>query len=85
MTAVRPPARFGEIIIKKNIVSSFKRKAASKKWLDKWSLFCIKTIFLKTIRGDKDILEKQPLERVCKMKELSAFKHKVSKCMDVER
>ena len=86
VTAVRPPARFGEIIIKKNIVSSFKEKPQVKNGWINGGYFVAKTIFLKTIRGDKDILEKQPLERVCKMKELSAFKHEgFWKCMDVKR
>ena len=86
VTAVRPPARFGEIIIKKILPSSFKEKPQVKNGWINGGYFVAKTIFLKTIRGDKDILEKQPLERVCKMKELSAFKHEgFWKCMDVKR
>ena len=31
--------------------------------------------FLKLIKGDKDILEKKPLEKACRKKQLLAFKH----------
>ena len=86
VTAVRPPARFGEIIIKKNIVNSFKEKPQVKNGWINGGYFVAKTKFLKIIKGDKDILEKQPLERVCKMRQLSAFKHEgFWKCMDVKR
>ena len=86
VTAVRPPARFGEIIIKKNIVKSFKEKPqVTNGWIN-GGYFVAKTGFLKFIKGDKDILEKKPLEKVCKKKQLSAFKHEgFWKCMDVKR
>lgn len=86
VTAVRPPARFGEIIIKKNIVSSFKEKPqTSDSWIN-GGYFVAESSFLKFIRGDKEILEKWPLEIAAKKKQLSAFKHHgFWKCMDVKR
>ena len=60
VTAVRPPARFGEIIIKNNIVSSFKEKPqTSNSWIN-GGYFVADTNFLKFIRGDKEILENGP-------------------------
>mgnify|MGYP001334612047 CR=1 FL=1 len=86
VTAVRPPARFGEIIIKKNIVTSFKEKPqVTNGWIN-GGFFVANKTFLKFIKKDQDILEKKPLETVCKKKQLSAFKHEgFWKCMDVKR
>jgi len=86
VTAVRPPARFGEIIIKKDIVKSFKEKPqVTNGWIN-GGFFIAKTNFLKFIKNDNEILEKRPLELACKKKQLSAFKHKgFWKCMDVKR
>ncbi len=86
VTAVRPPARFGEIIINKNSVKSFKEKPqTSKGWIN-GGFFVANTNFLKFIRGDNEILEKHPLEKATKLKQLSAFKHYgFWKCMDVKR
>tara|TARA_A100001015_G_scaffold47621_1_gene52617 strand:- start:996 stop:1730 length:735 start_codon:yes stop_codon:yes gene_type:complete len=86
VTAVRPPARFGEIVIKKNSVKSFKEKPqTSKGWIN-GGFFVANTNFLKFIRGDSEILERYPLEKVTKLKQLSAYKHfDFWKCMDVKR
>lgn len=86
VTAVRPPARFGEIVLKKNKVTSFKEKPqVTNGWIN-GGFFVAKKQFLKLIKGDKDILEKKPLETACKKKQLLAFKHKgFWKCMDVKR
>ena len=86
LTAVRPPARFGEIVIKKNSVKSFKEKPqTSKGWIN-GGFFVANTNFLKFIRGDSEILERYPLEKVTKLKQLSAYKHfGFWKCMDVKR
>ena len=86
VTAVRPPARFGEIVLKKDSVLSFKEKPqTSNGWIN-GGFFVANTSFLKFIRGDSEILEKWPLEKVTKLKQLSAFKHfGFWKCMDVKR
>ena len=86
VTAVRPPARFGEIVLKKDSVLSFKEKPqTSNGWIN-GGFFVANTSFLKFIRGDSEILEKWPLERATRLKQLSAFKHSgFWKCMDVKR
>ena len=86
VTSVRPPARFGEIILKNNIVKSFKEKPqVTNGWIN-GGFFVAKTSFLKLINGDSEILEKKPLEKACKKKQLIAFKHSgFWKCMDVKR
>jgi glucose-1-phosphate cytidylyltransferase len=86
VTAVRPPARFGEILIKGKIVSSFKEKPqVNNGWIN-GGFFIASKNFLKFIKGDMDILEKSPLEKVTKIKQLAAYKHiGFWKCMDVKR
>tara|TARA_B100000029_G_scaffold516834_1_gene635718 strand:- start:819 stop:1550 length:732 start_codon:yes stop_codon:yes gene_type:complete len=86
VTAVRPPARFGEIVIKKNKVTSFKEKPqTSNSWIN-GGFFVANSKFLDLIRSDKEILEKWPLEKATRLHELSAFKHLgFWKCMDVKR
>ena len=86
VTAVRPPARFGEIILNKNKVISFKEKPqVTNGWIN-GGFFVAKKEFLNLIKNDKVILEKKPLEIACKKQELVAFKHEgFWKCMDVKR
>jgi len=86
VTAVRPPARFGEIVLNQHEVISFKEKPqVTNGWIN-GGFFVANKKFLDFIKGDKDILEKKPLETACKKKQLLAFKHQgFWKCMDVKR
>ena len=86
VTAVHPSARFGEIIIKKNLVISFKEKPQTKKdWIN-GGFFVFNTKMLKFINNDYSILEEYPLETVSKLNQLSAFKHSgFWHCMDTLR
>jgi len=86
VTAVRPPARFGEIQISGNIVKSFKEKPqTSQGWIN-GGFFVTNYKFFNYIKSDKTILEKTPLERASKNKNLSAYKFKgFWKCMDTLR
>jgi glucose-1-phosphate cytidylyltransferase len=86
VTAVRPPARFGEIKIKGNIVNSFREKPQiSEGWIN-GGFFVSNYNFFNYIKNDKTILEKEPLEKACRNKELTAFKFSgFWKCMDTLR
>ena len=86
VTAVRPPARFGEILIKNNLVKSFKEKPqVTQGWIN-GGFFVAKSNFLDFIKNKRTILEKNPLEKVAKKKQLSVFKHfGFWKCMDTLR
>jgi len=86
VTAVRPPARFGEIKIEKSKVTSFKEKPqVSHGWIN-GGFFVAKKKFLDLIKNNNTILEKKPLELACKKKQLAAYKHEgFWKCMDVKR
>lgn len=86
VTAVRPPARFGEITIKNNRVNTFKEKPqVTEGWIN-GGFFVANYKFFRFIKGDQTILEKEPLEKAAKQKQLFAFKHKgFWKCMDTLR
>lgn len=87
LTSVRPPARFGVIkIMKGGKVSYFKEKSkVDEGWIN-GGFFVIEPKFLKYIRNDKTFLEKEPLEKACKKKQLMAFKHNgFWQCVDSKR
>ena len=73
VTAVRPPARFGELILKKNTVVSFKEKPqVNAGWIN-GGFFIAKTSFLNLIKNDTVILEKKPLEAASKKKTVNSI------------
>ena len=87
VTAVRPPARFGEIILNKNQeVTSFKEKPqVTNGWIN-GGFFIANKKFLKYIGKKSTILEKEPLEKATKNRQLNAYKHfGFWKCMDTKR
>tara|TARA_Y100000590_G_scaffold224743_1_gene254148 strand:+ start:1850 stop:2587 length:738 start_codon:yes stop_codon:yes gene_type:complete len=86
VTAVRPPARFGEIVLRKNKVSDFKEKPqVGDGWIN-GGFFVVNEKFLNFIKNDNAILEKEPLEKASERGQLYAFKHNgFWKCMDVKR
>jgi len=86
LTAVRPPARFGVIKFKGQIVSYFKEKSKLDEGWINGGFFVMEPEFLKFIKDDKTYLERQPLEKVTKQRQLAAFKHKgFWQCMDTKR
>jgi len=76
VTAVRPPARFGEIRFgSKNFVKSFKEKPqTSNSWIN-GGFFVMNKKILKFIKNDSEVLEGYPLEKLSKINELCAYKH----------
>ena len=86
VSAVRPIARFGELNIKNDYVKSFQEKPQiSDGWIN-GGFFVMEPEFLNLIKNDETILEKEPLEKAVKMKELSAYKHEgFWQCMDTKR
>lgn len=75
VTAVRPPARFGELKIVKNKVLNFDEKnQINVGWINGGFFVFNKKIF-NYLKDDETILEKEPLEKISKINELSAYKH----------
>ena len=76
VTAVRPAARFGVLSIDGNSVINFKEKPqVSSGWIN-GGFFVMEPNFLNLIKGDKTILEKEPLEKISKKGQMQAFKHR---------
>ena len=87
VTAVRPPVRFGELIIdNNNKVEEFAEKPqAGKGWINGGFFIFNKEIF-NYIENDSIMLEREPLERAAQMGKLSAYKHDgFWQCMDTKR
>ena len=86
LTAVRPPARFGVIDIKGNIVKYFREKnLLDTGWIN-GGFFVIQPKFIDLIKNDKTFLEQEPFQIATKKKQLLAFKHKgFWQCMDTLR
>tara|TARA_Y100000748_G_C15366578_1_gene437950 strand:- start:128 stop:814 length:687 start_codon:yes stop_codon:yes gene_type:complete len=86
LTAVRPPARFGNIKLVGNQVRYFKEKSKLDEGWINGGFFVIEPEFFKFIKNDKTYLEKEPLEKITKKKQLVAYKHKgFWQCMDTKR
>ena len=86
MTAVRPPARFGAIKIKKGKVTYFKEKSKMDEGWINGGFFVVEPKFLKYIKSDKTFLEREPLEKITKKRKLNAFKHQgYWQCVDTVR
>jgi len=86
VTAVRPPVRFGELIIYDNKVEEFTEKPqAGKGWINGGFFVFNKEIF-NYIENDSIMLEREPLEKLSKIGELMAYKHDdFWQCMDTIR
>ena len=86
ISAVRPPARFGYLKLKGETVSYFKEKSSIDEGWINGGFFVMNYKFLNYIKNDKTYLEKEPLEKITKKKQLSAFKHNgFWQCMDTLR
>jgi len=86
VSAVHPSARFGELDIENNNVSSFKEKPqVTQGWIN-GGYFVLEPDFFDFIENDDTILEKEPLEQVAKIGELMAYQHNgFWQCMDTKR
>ena len=86
MTAVRPAARFGELEIDNDQITSFKEKPQLDKGWINGGFFVINPEFFNYIDGDNTLLEREPLEKVATSGELMAYKHfGFWQCMDNKR
>lgn len=86
VTAVRPPARFGELTIDNDRVVEFKEKPQINEGWINGGFFIIEPRFLEFIKNDSTILEQEPLFKVAAMGEMMAYKHfGFWQCMDTKR
>tara|TARA_B100000029_G_scaffold457106_1_gene485583 strand:+ start:2217 stop:2909 length:693 start_codon:yes stop_codon:yes gene_type:complete len=86
LTAVRPPARFGGLKLNGKYVSYFKEKSKLDEGWINGGFFVMEPKFLKFIENDSTFLEREPLEKATKKKQLTAFRHEgFWQCMDTKR
>jgi glucose-1-phosphate cytidylyltransferase len=86
LTAVRPPARFGALKLKDQHVSSFKEKSKLDEGWINGGFFVMEPEFLKFIKNDNTYLEREPLEKATKKRQLIAFRHQgFWQCVDTKR
>ena len=86
VTAVRPGARFGELVLDSDQVKTFQEKPqVGQGWVN-GGFFVIQPEFFNLILNDNTILEREPLEKAASLGELMAFKHEgFWQCMDTKR
>lgn len=87
VTGVHPPARFGEIIEEKNLVTSFHEKLQTSTGLINGGFMVFNRSLLDYLTEDENCdLETGPMELLAKKSEIMVFKHKgYWECMDHER
>ena len=86
VSAVHPPARFGELTIFNNLVKKFEEKPQLQKGWINGGFFVVEPDFLKFIGKKNVMLERSPLTKAVKNKNLTAYKHKgFWACMDTLR
>lgn len=76
VTAVNPRTQYGTIKLNKNLVISFKEKPYLSENLISGGYFIFKSNIFKLLKDDNTILEREPLEKLVKDKQLHAYIHK---------
>tara|TARA_B100000401_G_C52783954_1_gene709767 strand:+ start:437 stop:1144 length:708 start_codon:yes stop_codon:yes gene_type:complete len=86
ISAVRPPARFGELYINEDIVVSFEEKPQLQKGWINGGFFVLEPDFYNYIDDDNVMLEREPINKVTNDKQLVAYRHNgFWQCMDTRR
>jgi len=86
VTAVRPPARFGELILSENSVIQFSEKPQLHEGWINGGFFVMEPAFIDLIPDQNVMLERDPLEAVVNRGELAAYQHYgFWQCMDTKR
>ena len=75
VTAVRPPARFGELVIEDDIVRNFSEKSQTGAGWINGGFFVFEPAVFDYLEGDDSILERDPMERLAADGQLMAYQH----------
>jgi glucose-1-phosphate cytidylyltransferase len=75
VTAVRPPARFGGLVMEGDRVREFSEKPQSGEGWINGGFFVFERRVLEYMTDDATVLEREPLERLATEGELLAYKH----------
>ncbi len=86
VSAVRPAARFGELELDGNQVSSFQEKPQMHGGWINGGYFMVEPGFFELIADDNTMLEREPLEQAVHLGEFMAYRHDgFWHCMDTKR
>ena len=86
VTAVHPGARFGELQIDQELVTSFAEKPQIQQGWINGGFFIMEPEFIGYIQNDSTILEREPLESVAQKGQLAAYCHEgFWHCVDTKR
>src|SRR4030042_179475 len=87
VTGVHPPSRFGEVMIKGNNITEFNEKPQVKEGFINGGFFVLNRKFFTYLKEeDNCYLEREPLEKLSKEKQLSVYLHEgFWQCMDTQR
>ncbi len=75
VTAVRPPARFGGLVLEGEAVYEFSEKPQTESGWINGGFFVFEPEVFDYLGGDASILEREPLERLAAAGQLMAFRH----------
>ena len=75
LTAVHPPARFGELEIENNKIKSFEEKPQLVKGWINGGFFVINSSFFKILTNKNVMLEREPIKKIVKLKKAASYKH----------
>jgi glucose-1-phosphate cytidylyltransferase len=75
VTAVRPLARFGSLVIDSDVVSRFEEKPIGEGGYISGGFFVLSPKVLDYIEGDATLWEKEPMEKLAHENNLMAFRH----------
>jgi glucose-1-phosphate cytidylyltransferase len=86
MTAVRPPARFGHMLLDGPLVTEFSEKPQAREGWINGAFFVLEPAVMDYIDGDMTHWEREPLERLAAEGQLMAYRHESFwQCMDTLR
>jgi glucose-1-phosphate cytidylyltransferase len=86
LTAVRPPARFGHLVIEGDEIVEFSEKPQTQEGWISGAFFVLEPGVVDYIDGDETWWEREPLERLAREGQLMAYRHtSFWQCMDTLR
>jgi len=86
LTAVRPPARYGHLVLSGNDITSFTEKPQTAEGWINGAFFVLEPRVLDYIDGDDTMFEHAPLEGLARDGQLVAYRHESFwQCMDTMR
>ena len=86
VTAVHPPARYGELLIKGDLTAEFSEKPQTHEGWINGGFLVFEPQILDYLAGDQSIMERDALERLAEENQLVAYKHHgFWQCMDTLR